>query len=300
MKYLKYLKYILIIWLVLTVLIIGGGIIKYNIDLNNYIKQEEPKSTKNDNRPFSHQTEVYILGTVHFETDKIKRDDFYHFLDNISPDIILYESDTKTVRRMLKRTDFFWQCMSAFKKGNKVESFIAHRYLKNHPECKVLPYEWEKRDSYQLRNNLSNRTSELINSVLRLERENRLSRQQSSVVKNYLEVNKAYWQISRNAKQIADFNNENTDDLIRERQLYVYKYLPEIAKRREDLEEFDDFIPIHMNYWDTRNKAMVENILNQIKRYPNKRIVVLTGFSHHYYLMDELKQYQTEFNFSIR
>ena len=55
-----------------------------------------------------------------------------------------------------------------------------------------------------------------------------------------------------------------------------------------------------MEYWDVRNKAMTANILNQIKLNPNKRIVVFTGYSHRYYLIDELKKYEKEFNFSVK
>lgn len=299
-KFFKYLKYILAIWLLLTILIFIGGVVKYHIDLNRYSNQGESNKAITTKDSSNQGTEVHILGTVHFETDQIKRDNFYSYLDSVSPDIILYESDTKTLNRMLNKTDFFWQFMSAFKSGNKVESFISIKYIKQHPEAKVLPYEWEEFIDYQFKHNLSTNTSKLINSVLRLYRENLLTSEQSSVVKKYLAVNKSYWKISRNSKNITDINNETTDNIIRERQLYLYKYLPEIVKEKKELEEFKDFITIHMEYWDVRNKAMVKNILNQIKLNPNKKIVVLNGYTHRYYLMDELKKYQEEFNFSIK
>ena len=299
-KVLKYIKYIVAIWLSLTILIFIGGVVKYHIDLNRYINQEEPNKAMATKDNSSRGIEVHILGTVHFETDKIKRDDFYRYLDSVSPAIILFERDSKTLNRMLNKTDFFWQFMSAFKSGNKVESFISLKYIKQNPEAKVLPYEWEEFIEYQFKHNLSSNTSKLINVVLKLNRENLLTSEQSSVVKKYLAINKSYWQISRNAKNIADFNNETADNIIRERQLYLYKYVPEIANEREELAQFNDFIPVHMKYWDTRNKAMVKNILNQIKLNPNKKIVVLNGYTHRYYLMDELKKYQKEFNFTLK
>ena len=45
---------------------------------------------------------------------------------------------------------------------------------------------------------------------------------------------------------------------------------------------------------------MTANILNEIKLNPNKRIVVLTGYSHRYYLIDELKKYEEELDFSVK
>ena len=300
MKYLKYLKYIVVTFLLINVLVIIGVIIKYNIDLNKYINQEEDKASVINNDSTINGTQVYILGSVHFETEKIKRDDFYHFINSISPSVILKEGDKKTIASMLNRTDFFNQVMNTFKKGNEVETFVALKYIKHHPECEVLPYEWEERDAFHLKHDLNNKSSELLNSVSRLESEDLLSDEQSSLVHEFYELNKAYYQISRNAHDLHDINNEATDSIIRDRQLYVYKKIPEIAKERKELEEYKDFIPIHMGYWDTRNKAMVENILSQIKLNPNKRIVVLNGYSHRYYLIDKLKKYQEKFNFSIK
>ena len=71
-------------------------------------------------------------------------------------------------------------------------------------------------------------------------------------------------------------------------------------KERKEIEEYKDYLPRHIEYWDLRNKAMTANILNQIILNPNKRIVVLTGYSHRYYLIDELKKYEDELNFSVK
>ena len=71
-------------------------------------------------------------------------------------------------------------------------------------------------------------------------------RQQSSVVKKYVSISKENHKINRNAKTVSDLNNKTTDSIIKEMQLYLYKYLPEIAKQRKDLSQFDDFIPVHM------------------------------------------------------
>ena len=68
---------------------------------------------------------------------------------------------------------------------------------------------------------------------------------------------------------------------------------------RKELSEYWDFIPIHMDYWDTRNRAMAQNILKQIANHPNKKIVVLNGYYHRYYLIEELKPYQAEYEFVL-
>jgi hypothetical protein len=44
------------------------------------------------------------------------------------------------------------------------------------------------------------------------------------------------------------------------------------------------------NFWRERNEKMASNIIEYIQEYPGKRIVVLTGLFHKYYLMDLLFQ----------
>lgn len=80
----------------------------------------------------------------------------------------------------------------------------------------------------------------------------------------------------------------------------MYHKIPQILKTKELSDELREFLPVHMSYWDTRNKAMVNNIVNQIKKNPNKRIVVLNGNSHRYYLIDELKKLEEEYDFSVK
>lgn len=67
---------------------------------------------------------------------------------------------------MVKRTDFFKQLVSAFKKGNKVESFVTLKYINHHPECKVLPFEWEERDAYHAKHNYNSTLSQMISAVI--------------------------------------------------------------------------------------------------------------------------------------
>jgi hypothetical protein len=295
----KYLKYIIVIWLLFTLFICVGGIIKYNIDVNTYIDQKEPKASMHHMDALPHGTEVYVLGSVHIETDKIKRDDLYHYLDSISPTVILYESDTKSVQRMLNRTDFFRQLMSTFKKGNKVESFVSLKYIEYHPECEIFSYEWEERDSYHRKHDILSKSSEMLNAVIRLHREHVLTSDQSATVEEFLALNTEISNIGRNAN-IHDINNATTDSILRNRQLYVYDHIPKIVKERKELKAYQDFVPRHMEYWDIRNRAMAQNIINQIKRNPNKKIVVLNGYYHRYYLIDELKKHEEDLNFSVK
>lgn len=298
-KFFKYLKYVLIAWISLTIIICVGGIIKYNLDLNTYINEDEIDLRTQKKDTSDNGTEVYVVGSMHFETDNIKRDDFYTYISKVSPSIILYENNAQTVNRMVKRTDFLNQMMSSFKKGNKVESFVVLRYVNHHPESKVLGYEWEERDRFHFKHNYRKNMSKLLGTAIRLNKENLLSNEESEIINEFFTVNKKYNNLG-NSKTVYDINNPISDSIIKMRQEYVYDKIPQILNSKELSEDLKTFLPVHMNYWDTRNKAMVHNIVNQIKNNPNKRIVVLTGYSHRYYLVDELQELEEELNFSVK
>ena len=298
-KFKKNLKYIFIAWLSLTIISFVGAIIKYNVELNAYINQDEPHMQTQKTNVIKNGTEVYVVGSMHFETNKFKRDNLYTYINKVSPSIILYESDKQTVNRMVNRTDFFNQFMNAFQNGKRIENFVALRYLKNHPEAKVLGYEWEERDRFHYKHNYRKNMGKLIGMAPKFNREKALSNEESDAMSDYFTIYKKYINLG-NSRTLYDFNNPIADSIIKIRQEFVYDKIPQILKTKELSDELREFLPVHMSYWDTRNMAMVNNILNQIKNNPNKRIAILTGYSHRYYLIDELKKLEKEFNFFVR
>jgi len=293
----KIVKNIAIILLSLPVVISIGGLTIYNIQLDNFVKQESNNHLEKNSNSDIHQTEVHIIGTVHFETDAIKRHHVYNYLDSISPSVILYEGDSSTVRRIAKKTDYFAQFIDAFKRRDRVEKSVVLKYLEHHSDCILLHYEWELKNKYHRKHELRKKSKEMINSVIRLHLDSLLTKEQSTFIDEFLVLNNVVIQIGKGT--LTDINNSITDSLLKYRQLYVYKEIPAIAEDRRELAAYSDFIPIHKSYWDTRNKAMAQNILKQIAHHPNKTIVVLTGYYHRYYLMEELKPYQTEYEFIL-
>ncbi|PQJ78604.1 hypothetical protein [Polaribacter porphyrae] len=274
------------------------AIVKYNIQLNNFIDDVKYETQENKNIDQQNKTEVYILGTLHFETEKLKRHHFYNRIDSISPDIILYEGIESTVKRMVKRTDFIAQLMNAFKKEKKIESAVVLKYLDKNLDCKVLPYEWEIRDKYHRKYKLRKNSKNMINGVLKLYSNKLLNEEETAVIDSFLVINKSLVTIDNNPT-INKINNLKTDSILRKRQNYIYNKIPKIARNRKELKKYFDFIPFHESYWDTRNKAMAQNILNHIKLNPNKKIIVLNGFYHRYYLIDELKKYELYYSFRL-
>ena len=274
------------------------GLIKHNNELNEFIKQENYKGLEKTVKPLLTETEVYILGTIHMETDNINRNDLYQLLDSISPSVILFESDEKTLKRILKKRDYFFQLRDFLKNQTEIEKSVTLRYLENNPECLVLPYEWEAMIKYYRKYKILKKPKKMLNSIVELHKKNQLTRDQSKVLIEFSDLNIGL-RIGQEGT-LSDINNAITDSLVSQRQYYLFSKIPEIVIDRSELSSYIDFIPVFRTYWDKRNKAMAENILKQIQHHPNQVIVVLNGFYHRYYLIDELKKYETDYKFTIK
>jgi hypothetical protein len=273
--------------------------VKHNITLDKFINDNTRSISNNKLKTQAQKTEIHVLGTVHFETENIKREHLYKYIDSISPSIIFYESDASTLKRILKKRDYFFQIINAFKKGKEMEKAVVLKYIDKNSNSTVLPYEWELRNKYHRKHKTRKNSSKMINSVIKLYHDKKLNEEENEVIERFLDLNKAYYSVFKTGN-IYDINNSTTDSIIKYRQESVYKKIPEIARNKKELNKFSDYIPFHIRYWDTRNKAMVQNILKQVKANPNKVIVVLNGYSHRYYLIEELKKYEEEFNFSVK
>ncbi len=293
------MKKILFTLLFVPLTLIIGALTKHNFELNNYISNDTVDTQKIKTKYQIHTTEVHIVGTVHFETDSIKRHDLYNYINSIRPTVILYEGTAGPVRRIVKRTDYLLQLWYAFKKGTKMERAVVLKYLKNNPDCVLLPYEWELRDQYHRKHKLRKKSKKLINEIIQLSREKLLTETQSNTIQQFLKLNNTLIKMDQGAT-IADINKTSTDSLLKVRQSYIYEKIPEIGKVRKETSNYLNFISAHMSYWDIRNKAMVQNILKQIEANPNEIIVVLNGYYHRYYLIEELKKYEKAYKFSIK
>ena len=61
-----------------------------------------------------------------------------------------------------------------------------------------------------------------------------------------------------------------------------------------------NFYHLHAAFWDARNRAMAAHILTFVHQQKVRRIVVLTGYFHKYYLLRELEPHQAQNGFELR
>lgn len=275
------------------------GVMKYNADLNAFLNQTETYGSS-EKSFYNTSTEIYVLGTVHFETDSFKRGDLYRTLERISPSVILYEADERTLKKILSRRDYFFQLMDVLRNRTKtkVEKPVVLKYLDHHPSCEVLPYEWEEKSEYQKQHKITSTATKMFQSILALRQESQLSEEHAGTMDHYIKLIRELNDVGANGT-LETINNTATDSLVQQRQFHKYHKLTKIVSERNDLDHFKEFSVRNQAYWDLRNKAMAQNIIKHAQMHPNKRIVVLNGFYHRYFLKDELKKYQDEYGYSL-
>ena len=88
---------------------------------------------------------------------------------------------------------------------------------------------------------------------------------------------------------LAALNSAAADSLTQRRQNSQYHQLKTIVDEDEKLREFRAFYEVNERYWAIRNRTMVRNIACYVALYPGRRLVVLCGFNHRYYLRRELR-----------
>lgn len=294
----KIVKYILLAIIVLVVLPTVVSIMIYNHRLTDFIEESYAYTEKVNKTSPSEKTKVYLVGTLHNETEVIKRNDLLKVIDSISPSVILFEADTKTCKRRLNRTDYFLQLNSFFSGKTEMEKPVVLKYLEEYPSVKVLPYEWEERDAFHFKHHIRSGHSDMISAIAKLYNEGKLNETQAKIVKEFFDLNKQLNSIVRTGS-LTDFNKTSTDSILDIRQHYSYTEMKTIVEQRPELAEFLEFSKINESYWDIRNKAMAQNILKQIQANPGKEFVVLNGFYHRYYLLKELKKYEGDYNFEV-
>src|SRR5690606_1691730 len=182
-------------------------------------------------------------------------------------------------------------------------------YLKKFPQTLRFPFDFEGRNKYRKEKGMvptDNLTVKLIDSLYNAKK---LSIQQTNTYETFKNITNDLIKIAELSPE--NFNNSKTDSIAEKRQYYQYQKLLEITNERPEFSEnyvtkpdgknisYKDGFKLMSKFWDLRNQTMAKNIYDIVEKYPNKKIVVLTGFLHRYYLIKQLRELNSG-NFRIR
>lgn len=247
----------------------------------------------------SKKTELILLGTVHQPIQNFTPDSLYDILVKIKPDLILAEVDSS----------FFTEEFKFNKTWDSNENIATIKYMENF-EVDIRPYEFTGRNEYRMKIGARPTDSKATAMLDSLYKSNELDPEGKKVYQRYLSINDSLNALVYSGAR--GFNNSQTDELARIRQLYQYKELLKImneypvfastflVKDDGDSISYAEGYKRASDFWDLRNQTMGKNILHFVDEYKGKRIVVLNGFFHRYYLNSLIKPKQKEKNFVVK
>ena len=235
-------------------------------------------------------TEIIVIGTQHKPVPNFDENTLYDILESVQPDLLLNEADTG-------RFTADWKYKIA---PNSNESIASTKYVDKHEGALLRPYEFENRNQYRIDQGMrptESFTHDLLDSLYEA---GMLSEQEEAIVKEYNRALEPLLEIA--AGDPKGWNNITSDSLCAYRQYYQYQMLTKITNSREEFANrfhtkpdgepisFREGYQRYANFWDLRNQTMAKNIMNMTDKTGAKRIVVLCGFMHRYYILSELKR----------
>ncbi|MDM1556428.1 MULTISPECIES: hypothetical protein [Chryseobacterium] len=235
------------------------------------------------------KTEIYVIGNIHDSVPNYHPILLFEILKKIKPDIILHEVDSQGMKEYETDRDL---------KGNEI--IASNRYLQKFPGTLRFPFDFENRNQYRKDKGMvptDNLAVKLIDSLYKVKKLSQYEAQQYEV---FLNTTKELMKKAELSPE--NFNNKTTDKISEKRQNAQYSGLLKITEKRKEFAErfvtkpdggkisYRNGFKLMSGFWDLRNQTMAKNIYTTSVKYPHKKIVVLTGFLHRYYLLKELNK----------
>ena len=224
------------------------------------------------------QGKISVLGTVHSATKYITKDTILKVLNKFKPDIILMELDTSL---MDKNGSFRVEPAKL-----SLESIVVKQYKQNHPKVQLAGIDVANRNSHYKSHDTFNKEMIMSNTIDSLFKNNKLNDTSwflTSSLKSAGQILNNYGYL-----KLADINSINCMKTASVRQDLLYNKQVEMIRNNEQLKPWYIFAKENSEFWDLRNRTMVTNILNFASQYPNKKILILTGYFHKYAIVDGL------------
>jgi hypothetical protein len=232
--------------------------------------------------------EIVVVGTVHAATAKYSVHDLELILQRIKPDVILYEypADMMTPEFEFK---------SVLK--NSLEQQAVIEYVKR-SGAKIRPYDIDGRNAFYERTNFF-ALQRQYNKELNAQIDKKGLGVEAQKIVDSLDAADA----RRDAIGQSDpltINSFQADAAINDKQWLMNQGIPEIVRLTPGLKSGEVFWNASRAYWIRRNNEMVRNIKRLAAEFAGKRLVVLCGFEHRYYLRSHLYDWDEQPGYIVK
>ncbi|WP_454060284.1 hypothetical protein [Elizabethkingia ursingii] len=240
---------------------------------------------------------IIILGTIHSGAENINTESVYTILSDFKPDIILLEAESNIFEKEnVLKTDF---------DGINNNEFQATlKYQKENPGVQIKPAELEGRNNYRKELGIYSEAGFVFNKIDELNKKGELKL--SDHEKKHLSKLDSYWDsVESIAKQdLKTVNSKQSDAIVDSLMKYQYNRTRDIVNNHNEFTKFrllssknkKDTITFkeYFNNWSNfegniRNEGIAKNVIKYYKENPGKKIILLTGFKHRFFIKKHLE-----------
>ncbi len=249
------------------------------------------------------KTQIYTIGVVHTENKFRNSDSLLNILNSIKPDLILAENDTLSgyfkSDYTLVQPPKWYKVARKLNVGKKMppEMDLLYKYQEINNSVLIYPFDItivnrnkyvasqkEKENQWVSALNFASSSNKIPDSILPAHRD-------------YIRYNNWLFEIGQGDYRMM--NRTIVTDSIRNMMKLEMEYFPKLIKSVQSLSDYNSWYTENINYWVLRNEVMSKNIIKFIEMTKAKKVVVLTGILHKYYLLDLINAHNNESKYQI-
>lgn len=225
---------------------------------------------------------ITLIGTIHSGNRHFGYKTLHNAINKINPDIIFIEQSNNHRQVFGLQTASF---LGIWNPG--IEQRALQKYMKKNKRCIIIPYDTAIQERKKYIQTLTKNTDEIMNDLATIANNGQMDKNDSLNFATYIEKRNNWFKV------IYDTTLEriNKPDIVEVARLLYQKYSPVLTgivdKYVKNLALKDWFVKKDA-FWVERNTHMGKKITDHLHQHKGKRVIILSGLAHVYFLKDYL------------
>ncbi len=229
------------------------------------------------------KNEVFIVGTIHTGNKKFDHKILYNVLKQYNPDIILWEQSGDYKRVFGLRTANF---LKIWNPG--IEQLSLQKYSRRNKHKKILPFD----TSFASKRKYIKETTKMEERFFNSLNVANMTFSDSLGYADYANKRNYYYDFIVDADLIS-LNMPKVINMTRTLYDAEKNFILPLGKKYLADSLLVKIFDNDMTFWFARNDYMIKQIEAYLKQFAGKRIIILTGINHKYYLLDKLRGHES-------
>lgn len=235
------------------------------------------------------ETDIVVIGTVHYSTYNYNSDTLLGILNRINPDVILVECDSSYMTADFELKE---DIQNAFLETRAITKFQKGK------DVSLRPYDISGRDIFLNDYNRKRNESNFFKDIHFLSRSEKLNNTAINILNKVLMMMSISEEMANAAASYI--NNLEGSKKIDTINYYTYTGLDKLIQSTPELSSYRSYWEDENKFWNERNSMMLENILEYSNYFAGKKIVVLCGLAHKNILKKGLVLKTKEENLNVK